>query len=474
MRKVFNLLICTTIFFFNFLPVKDPDFGWHYRCGYELLQGNPCLSNTFTYFLSEYQAYYPSFIYDTLTAIVYNFMGFLGLSILHALTMTAAFYLFYKISKQNIFISTIVFSIIVFLTGGTLGLGWRPQIITFFLILLGFWILQHKHFVKVKNIQCQPTHLYPLLMFFWVNTHIGFFTGLVIYGAFWLEACIQWIRKKNSFNVFFPQTVLGFFSFFATMLNPFGYKVYIELYHHLTSPLNTMIAEWVAPPPIYILIILITLIIIPFSQFIQKKLSLFEIFILIFFGVTAIMARRNVPLYLIFATLFSLKMFPKKNLTGMYPLLLPFVGALCISILFINIQKTVQFHNNWNLYCTKGATNYPCTAVKQYPQLSGNVYAAYEWGGFLIWQRPDIKIFADGRMPAWKDKDGESPYNVYLKILQTQPGWNEKLRKYHTDYLLLAQGTFLDLLLDERANEYGWEKVYEDKTHAIYKNTLVD
>ena len=88
----------------------------------------------------------------------------------------------------------------------------------------------------------------------------------------------------------------------------------------------------------------------------------------------------------------------------------------------------------------------------------------------MIWQRPDIKIFSDGRMPAWRDENGESPYNVYLHILQTRPGWNKTLRKYKTDYLLLAQGTFLDLLLDTEAEGYDWEKVYENKTHAIYKN----
>ena len=193
----------------------------------------------------------------------------------------------------------------------------------------------------------------------------------------------------------------------------------------------------------------------------------------LFFGITSLMARRNTPLFLTFAALFILQMMPKKDLRNMYPLILPFVGAILVSIMFINIQKTISFHSDWNLYCTKGATNYPCTAINNYPQFSGNVYAAYEWGGFLIWQRPDVKVFSDGRMPAWHDENGESPYNVFLKILQTQPGWNEKLRKYKTDYLILAQGTYLDLLLDESAKEHGWEKVYEDTSHAIYKNILI-
>ncbi|MDP4010618.1 MAG: hypothetical protein Q8P72_00135 [Candidatus Roizmanbacteria bacterium] len=472
MLRLFNILVLATIFFLNFLPVKDPDFGWHYRCGYELLQGHPCLSNTFTYFLADYQAFYPSFIYDALTAIVFNSVGFIGLSVVHALMMTGAFYLFYKLSKQNILFAGVLFLTVTFLSGGTLGLGWRPQIVTFFLILLGVWILQNKKGFKIQGIHFQPIYFYPLLMLVWVNTHIGFFTGLVIFGTYWIQDLVKFLRKKIKIQTMFTVTAIVLSSFLATLINPFGYKVYIEIFNHLKSPLNTMIAEWVAPPPLYILIILISLISIPVIQTMQKKLSVFEMLTLLFFGITALMARRNVPLFLTFAGIQYLQLIPKKKFSDIFPLLLPFIGAVLLSVTFINIQKTVRFHTDWNIYCTKGATNYPCKAIQNYPKLSGNVYGAYEWGGFLIWQRPDIKIFVDGRMPAWFDEDGESPYNVYLKILQTQEGWNEKLRKYDTDYLLLAQGTFLDLLLDEEAQTYGWEKVYEDKTHAIYKNLL--
>jgi len=485
-KWLFGTTIFLSIFFLNFLPIKDPDFGWHYRCGYELLQGQPCLANTFSYFLSDYKSYYPGFVYDALTAIVFNSFGFLGLSIVHALIMTGALYFFHKLAKQNMIVSAISFSIVIYLAGGTLGLGLRPQIITFFFILLGYYLListdskkiseyitqfnkhQRKLFFSLKYLPF--IFLYPLLILLWVNTHIGFFTGLVLYGFYWLNNFILWTRKKIANKIFFLITIIGGFSCIATLINPFSYKVYIELYRHLISPLNTMIAEWVAPPPLFILIILISLIIIPILQVARQKLSIFEVSVLIFFGITAIMARRNIPLYLIFATIYLLHFISKKNISNIYPLLFPFIGAFLIFISFINIKNTVLFHSNWNLYCTKGASNYPCHAIQEYPQLSGNIYAAYEWGGFLIWKRPDIKIFVDGRMPAWKDEYGESPYSVYLKILQTQSGWNEKLRKYKTDYLLLAQGTFLDLLLDKDAEKYGWKKVYEDKTHAIFQN----
>lgn len=112
---------------------------------------------------------------------------------------------------------------------------------------------------------------------------------------------------------------------------------------------------------------------------------------------------------------------------------------------------------------------YPCMALKQFPQLSGNVYANYEWGGFLIWQKPNVKVFVDGRMSAWKTGDGTYPYQTYLAIIQAQPGWNEKLQKLKTNYLLIGTGTFLDLLLQKEKNQYRWEEKYRDNTAVVYQ-----
>jgi len=460
MSKVLNFFVYSSIFFLNFIPVKDPDFGWHYQCGSNLLSGKPCLTNTFSYFLSNYQAFNPSFIFDTITAITFNSFGFIGLSILHASLMTAIFYLFYRLSKQHISIAAVAFAIIIFLSNGTLGLGWRSQIVTYGLYILGLYVLSRG---KIKT--------YPVLMLIWVNSHIGFFTGIILYTFYFLDQSIRAMINKKYKKEWAVAVAIGVISIGATLINLFGWKVYKEIFNHLSSPLNTMIAEWIGPSITHIVLIIILSIVLPIAQTIKRKFTLFQLLNLLFFGILAIMARRNLPIFYTVAAIQILLLLPKsKSFKNYLFLIFPVVSAICISVAIIHINSTSKFHNDWRTYCTEGAAHYPCAALKAYPQISGNVYAAYEWGGFLIWQRPDIKVFSDGRMPAWRDENGESPYNVYLHILQTQPGWNETLRKYRTDYLLLAQGTFLDLLLDKEAEGFDWEKVYENKSHAIYKN----
>ncbi|PIU69144.1 hypothetical protein COS81_01205 [candidate division WWE3 bacterium CG06_land_8_20_14_3_00_42_16] len=102
-------------------------------------------------------------------------------------------------------------------------------------------------------------------------------------------------------------------------------------------------------------------------------------------------------------------------------------------------------------------------------QASGNIFNRYEWGGFLIWQLPQDKVFVDGRMPAWPTSSGKSPYTIFLEILQTQPGWNESLKEYGIDWILINPGTFMDLLLKDDPPKYGWEEKYRDEISVVYR-----
>lgn len=469
---IFAILVYLTIFSINFIPIKDPDFGWHYRCGQNLLQGQPCISNSFSYYLATYKSYYASFLFDATTAVIYNFFGLNGLSFLHAAVITGVFYIFHKLTKQDIIISAIAFLVAEILSWSSLDLGWRSQILTYLMVLSSIRVLTYRKIIKIPktNINLQSIWLYPLIMIFWVNAHIGFFTGLIIYGTYFIDMIFKWIKKKLSNMEFIEIAVCGFVTIISTLINPYTYKVYIEIYNHTYAPLNTMIAEWVAPPTFYVFIIILSLVAILSLNIIYRKMALHEILLLIFFGAITVMARRNTYLYFTFMTIYFLYFVPKINIKSQYILLWPFIAAIFISTIVIRIPNTLRFNNNFKTFCTQGAANYPCEAIQKYKQLSGNVYAAYEWGGFLIWKRPDVKVFVDGRMTAWNNGSSEFPYQTYLKILQSQKGWNELLRKYNTDYILIAQGTFLDLLLDKQADIFGWKKVYEDKSHAIFKN----
>jgi hypothetical protein len=451
MKKIILVLFLVSVFFMSFLPVRDTDWGWHYRCGNEFLKTGSitsCTKNNFSYFLPDYQSYNPHLLYDSLVAFIYNHFGFIGISLLGSFIMVLIAIIFLYIINVPLWLKIVAFYLHFYLSISVFSLGIRDQIVTYLFFLITLFLLKKSE----KNIKY--LYIFPLLFLIWVNTHIGFFIGPIILLFYFLGH-----RKKIILLILIISLVLTFFNYF-------GWKVYQEIINHAFSPLGNMIAEWVPPPLwqiILIIILTVTSLIITIKQ---KNKSIFNLLLILFFSILAIKARRNLPFF--YTTFFyTLLINWKINIDN---LIVSFLISINLFLIIIQLPQTIKFNYSWEKYCNQESLIYPCQAIKNNPQLSGNVYAMYEWGGFLIWQKPNIKVFVDGRMPAWHDENGESPYKIFLDIIQTQPGWNEKLNEWNTHYLLITNGTFLDLLLKKEPNKHHWHEIYRDDVAVIYKN----
>lgn len=466
MKKIIIvILFLISIFIIGFLPVKDTDFGWHYRCGKQFItEKKPCLTNEFSYFLPDYKSAYPSFFYDVPLAFIYDRFGFIGISVLGSLIFSLSALVFINLFSAPLWLAIAGCFLTFLLSFNTFSLGLRSQILSYLFFLIALFVLKlakrNKHWLFSL----------PLIFFFWVNTHIGFFLGLIILGFYLFDSFVK--KEKETIYVLLVMIL----AFAATFINPFGFRVYLEIVNHAFSPLNKMIAEWVEPANWQIILIILLSILTLISYLKNKSLSIFSCLMIFFFLIMGLKARRNLPFF--YTTIFyfltpTIILFHDRDKV-IDRLLVPILISLIVFLSVIQIPKTVSFDTSWDEYYNNGLSVLPCQAIKKYPRLSGKVYNAYEWGGFLIWQKPEIKVFVDGRMPAWKDENGISPYQVYLEIIQAQPGWNEKLNKLKTDYLLIQNGTFLDLLIEKEAKKYHWQEVYRDETAVIYKNTLIN
>lgn len=282
MKKIITILFLLSVFVLGFLPVKDTDFGWHYRCGNQFLTtGKLCLTNEFSYFLPNYKAYYTGHLYDIILAFVYNHGGFLAVSILGALLFLLSAFVFLYLIRADLIVKIVAFFSVFFLSYSIFDLGLRPQIISYLFFLILLLILSQKN--------KKALYFLPVLFLIWVNTHIGFFVGLIVLCFFIFE------KKPLSTGKFIGIILV---SFIATLINPFGIHVYKEILNHAFAPLQTMIAEWVAPPLWETAVIVfcgaVDLIII----WKKKPFSLFHCLLLIFFGLLALKAVRNLPFFI--------------------------------------------------------------------------------------------------------------------------------------------------------------------------------
>jgi hypothetical protein len=85
-----------------------------------------------------------------------------------------------------------------------------------------------------------------------------------------------------------------------------------------------------------------------------------------------------------------------------------------------------------------GSRTYPAGAVEyiRTHQLDGNLFHAYDWGGYLIYQLyPEQRVFVDGRA----DPYGDELMERYMEVALLRPGWRQVLDDYDVRLVLVEK-----------------------------------
>lgn len=456
---------------FFLLPATDPDLGWHLRCGQLIWQEHSlCTPNQFSVLLENYSWPNHYWLYQALLYPVYRIGGLWGLTFFNALLVSSAFLFLYWSIKNYLWEKMLALGLVIHWSWSVLSLGIRSQLMGFFFFYLLLWALSEAE-KKPKFI-----FLLPLITLFWANSHGSVIISLGLLAFLGLKLFLARPRNPLPIVASLGGAVL------TTFLNPFGFRIYEDAWRHfVVVKLETLIAEWVPPQPeMQQLIILSALGFFFYLLLGNRPRDKFLALLVPFFALAALKARRQVPFYFsISFYLFFLSSLTKqiaafwlKQKTIRNNLALLTTLAFLLLGTVANFQRTATVNASWENYCQEASDlDFPCPAIeklKEQPN-KGNLFNRYEWGGFLIWQLPEYKVFVDGRMPAWSTPSGKSPYTIYLETLQTQPGWQETLNEYKIDWILISPGTFMDLKIKPNPGEFGWEEFYRDSISVIYK-----
>lgn len=457
-------MILILVFLFFLIPSIDPDLGWYIRTGAEFFStGSIPFNNTYTYFLSGYHFLNPYSLYAITVFSMYKTLGLWGLMFLNALVMTLGFYLIGRIFPKAKTIVRALLFIALLLVYNQFLLGLRSQITTFIGIIAVYYVILTQRSV-VKGFV-----LSFALFIFWANLHGGFPIGLMIIGLALLNSLFTPSKKASLYCV----SVLSG-GFIGSLINPFGIYLYSWTIRHFQVPLSSMIAEWTPPSIVVILFIsaaFFILIIIAFS--VPSKRKLFWAALLLLFSYLSVRANRNIVLLLVTITLFITDYFynyfqkieHSKKFMQLITLGIVFGTLISLYTLF---TRSIPFITDNKGFCNNEFAVYPCEAVsylKSNPLEATNVFAPYEWGGYLEWQLPQYAYFTDGRMAVWDSPLQESPYLTNLKIMQAKEGYKDILEKYNTEALFISSGSYLDIDIQK---DSSWKEVYRDETSVIY------
>src|SRR3989339_638519 len=337
------------------------------------------------------------------------------------------------------------------------------------------WLIDVFSFIVNKNYKIL-LWLIPLFCF-WANVHGGFLIGLALLGFFamikFLENLIEKynviskikmeFKNKLDLKSIYIFSFFALFSFLATFINPYGWRLYEFLFGYKNSYYLTHIVEWIPfyflPVKYYQLLysaIVLSLVIVFLYLSLKKiekkyflKLDLWQLALAVLFVFLALKSRRHFPLLFIasmpFIIIFYIEHIAAHYQNNKKPTqLILFSKIFLVLVLVLASFKMVvntQFNNNpFNsaFYCSN---SFPCEAVKfikENPELmQKKLFNEYDWGGFLIWTMPEMKLFIDGRLPQFSFNEHTflEEYHEFFEEDKT----SFKLEQYGIDLALIKE-----------------------------------
>jgi hypothetical protein len=477
LKSLVYLLPYIFVFIASLYRPKDPDLGWHLRYGEYFFKHHQILrDNIFSTMMPNFHWANGSWGTDIITYFIYNHWGFLGLTLASALIVTLTFFFFSKAAKFTFFENSLFFPILVYLESSMNSSSFRGQQISLLFLGILFYLLsRYKSFSKIL-------FLIPILFLIWCNAHEESFLGIALLGL-WIGFAIV----KNLFNshtankkVFYKEAlflvVILVLSFLATFINPFGIGIHLTALSHIGNPLLKRISEYI-PFPIFsaswfglVIVTVLTLLGIIYL-FLKKQIVNFLpiLGIPVFLLLLSFFVRRYAwPGYYLTLPIFPILLLGVKIYAKKYLYIIAIIIS-CASILFAITLKIPlgQFVNmSWETYCS--IQTVPCSPqsarfIKSH-NLSSNLFSYYDWGGWLIWNYPDVKPSVDGRMHVWKNRNGYSASVDFDEYMDAKKDINQS--SYDVIYIPMDRSP-LYMELSELVGQDKWKLAYKDDNAGI-------
>lgn len=465
-RRIFLYIF---VFIFCLYIPKDPDLGWHLKYGEYLFENHQILrDNTFSSEMPDYKFVNHSWLSDLIVFLFYNFGGFFGIALLSSIVLTLTFFFFSKALKLIFFQEVFIFPLLLLFEAPLFKNSYRGQFLSFLGISLLFYILSKEDKKSLLFI--------PLLFLIWANLHGQFILGLGLFLIWIIFKLIRYLKNiPQLVNEAKFLSIIFLTTFLSTLLNPFGVKIYEEVFKHAANDYQKYITEW---SPVeeysifwwYLIIWLLLLGISSLKIVFQKKLT--KYFYYIFISLSILLISFHIGRYSWVALLISIPViaqlfdfvgrannFIKNSLIN----LLLVLGLTFL--IFIKIPDIKLTKMNWEKYCQYLLCSPTSAQILENHLNSYNLLTDYNWGGWLIWNYPKIKPSIDGRMHLWKDEKGYSAFEEYIQIETNQTDIEQT--KYDLVYISPRKPVFSKLI--ELYEQGKWEILYADEYAFIFK-----
>ena len=141
------------------------------------------------------------------------------------------------------------------------------------------------------------------------------------------------------------------------------------------------------------------------------------------------------------------------------------LSALYLFAVFYHIPGQRLTGMNWDRFCREFIK---CSRESAEfliaNKIEGKFLSNYNWGGWLIWNFPEIKPLIDGRMHLWRDGSGYSAFGEYYFLEQNV----NDIQKSGFEVVYMSTEKPLHKRMIELVNEGKWKVVYGDELAGVF------
>lgn len=474
LQRFLSLFPFIVVFASSLFHPYDPDLGWHLKYGEYFFQNGRILrENIFSTEMSSYHWVNSSWATDLISYLAFDNFGFLGLAILGATIVTLTFYFFARASKLDYFEKALIFPLLLYFLAPLNSVSFKGQLLS--LTFTGILLFLFKSYGERKSRLILLT--VPLFLI-WSNIHGQFLLGLVIFGLsiflFFVKLILEKTTKTEIIANIKPLVIAFILSAVAAIFNPFGVKVYLEAFHHFGNPWQKYILEWLPQEELStdwwkqmaagVILFMSTLFVIFNGEFVPKITSL----VVWPFYILSFLVRRYLwtTYYLAIPFLQPMVAFLKPDSKKWATISGTAILAIFLLISFVvdNPFKRIE-KMSWRSYCKnfQGCSDEAAKFLVE-RKYDGELLTFYNWGGWLIWNWPEVKPSIDGRMHLWEDENGYNAFAYYYPFEQNQ----KDIDKSKYDVVLMGQQKPMYDRLLELVEEGKWRLVYEDDYAGVF------
>lgn len=460
------------------------DLGRHLKNGEIILQNLSIpKTNLYSYTHPDHPFLNHHWASGVVFFLIHQAIGFHGLSILFILLSLLTLYFFFDIAQKSSNLEIATFVSIVALPVITNRVEIRPELFSYLLSGLFFWIL-----FNYKNGRFLKRSLWflPILTILWVNLHIYFFVGLLLVGLFFLEAFIFYLHescksphlswrappKAGRGNLIELGLILTLCAT-AALINPAGltgalypFKIFTNYGYRLLENQSVWFLERIVsyPPALYFKIAFGFLLLSWIYVLIQKRSHFSTVYSLLstILSLMAWFAVRNFTLFGFFALTIT-----ASNLNGLINKRTPlFAMAVLIGLYFINPPLFKS-----RLKPGLGLEEPTAQAAKFFlkENIAGPILNNYDIGSFLIYYLyPKHQVFVDNRPEAYPKEFFEK---VYIPLQEKEGSWLEQERLYSFNAIFFYRHDltpWAQSFLIARAFDPNWATIYADAYSIIF------